>query len=450
MIHALTRTRREGERTAAPSPSDLNPAALALVSTHGSSILRTARRYSKTPEDAEDAYQRGLEILLTKAPSSRQVDLVPWLKTVVKHEAFAIRRSRERGISTPESDLDAAAAPAPATEDRVEQHERLQTGAEAMSQLKPQEVRCLSLLAEGFSYNQICEQTGFTYTKVNRCVSEGRRAFRQQVTRIESGAECERLAPRLSALADGELEPAEIRTIRRHLRGCPACRATLVEFRSAPARVAALLPPVAVLAGEGPPGLGRAFGAVAAWVQERAAAIGLKLQGATEVASAQKVAAVAASGAAIAGGGAGAVKTLEQEGRTDRRPVPAQSQPSAAELVPYTQPEAARPPRGDAGVAPGHGERGGPEAGSRAPSSSREPALGAEFGGPEGGPTTSRSASGRTPGTTSEFASASGRSGGSARNGEFGPQHSGQRTRSGSGASSSSSTPRSSSGEFGP
>ena len=45
--------------------------------------VATARRYSATPEDAEDAYQRGLEILLAKAPTADEAELVPWLKTVV-------------------------------------------------------------------------------------------------------------------------------------------------------------------------------------------------------------------------------------------------------------------------------------------------------------------------------------------------------------------------------
>jgi GTP cyclohydrolase FolE2 len=43
----------------------------------------SARRYAATPEDAEDACQRGLEILLTKAPSTSEEELIPWLKTVV-------------------------------------------------------------------------------------------------------------------------------------------------------------------------------------------------------------------------------------------------------------------------------------------------------------------------------------------------------------------------------
>src|SRR5919197_1907321 len=91
--------RRQGAR---PSRPEIERAARGLIARHGSQLLATARRYSSTPEDAEDAYQRALEILLTKAPSTSDEDLVPWLKTVVKHEAWALRRQRER--HTPPTD----------------------------------------------------------------------------------------------------------------------------------------------------------------------------------------------------------------------------------------------------------------------------------------------------------------------------------------------------------
>jgi DNA-directed RNA polymerase specialized sigma24 family protein len=61
---------------------EIDAAATALVARHGAQILATARRYAATPEDAEDAYQRGLEILLRKAPTTREYELVPWLKTL--------------------------------------------------------------------------------------------------------------------------------------------------------------------------------------------------------------------------------------------------------------------------------------------------------------------------------------------------------------------------------
>src|SRR3954453_21208593 len=77
---------------ARPSRAQIEPAALELLSRHSAGLLATARRYAETPEDAEDAYQRGVEILLTKAPTTREEELLPCLKTVVKHEAFAARR----------------------------------------------------------------------------------------------------------------------------------------------------------------------------------------------------------------------------------------------------------------------------------------------------------------------------------------------------------------------
>ena len=48
--------------------------------------MRTARRYAATVEDAKDAYQRGIEIMLTKAPDIPEAELLPWLKTVVSWE----------------------------------------------------------------------------------------------------------------------------------------------------------------------------------------------------------------------------------------------------------------------------------------------------------------------------------------------------------------------------
>src|SRR3954452_12781781 len=273
--------------TARPSRAQIEPAALALLSRHSAGLLATARRYSATPEDAEDAYQRGVEILLTKAPTTTEDELLPWLKTVVKHEAYAVRKSSGRAVLAEEPaahERDECAW----TDERAERYERLRVGAEAMAGLKPQEIRCLLLKAEGLSYQEICAATGFTYTKVNRCLTEGRRAFLKRVAGIEAGAECERLAPLISKLADGETSKDELRALRPHLKGCLACKATLREYRATPARLAGLVPPVVALGGGAPSFLSR--------VIDRFAALG--------DAAGAKVAAVAASAVVVAGGGA--------------------------------------------------------------------------------------------------------------------------------------------------
>jgi len=262
--------------------------------------MSTARRYAASPEDAEDAYQRGLEILLTKAPTTSADDLVPWLKTVVKHEAFALRKQRERhGVPT---EHDPAGPGAADTHEQVERLDRLQRGAEAMQRLKPQEIRCMLLLAEGHSYRQIQEITGFSYTKVNRCLTEGRRSFLRRVEGIEAGAECERLAPQLSALADGVATSKDMALLRPHLRTCLSCRAALRDAREVPARVAALAP-IGLLAGGDAGGL-RALGG---WINDRVTALVLRGQDLLEIASSHKLAA-AASAAALGGGGIATVE----------------------------------------------------------------------------------------------------------------------------------------------
>ena len=110
--------------------------------------------------------------------------------------------------------------PAKITHDRAAQYARLPQAAEALGQLKPQEIRVLQLKAEGYSYREICQLTGWTLTKVNRCLTEGRRAFVERLAGIEAGSECERLRPLVSALAMGRPPAKDLHALRPHLRTC--------------------------------------------------------------------------------------------------------------------------------------------------------------------------------------------------------------------------------------
>jgi RNA polymerase sigma factor (sigma-70 family) len=211
---------------------------------------RTARRYSICADDAEDAYQRALEILLTKAPPIEGDALVRWMQTVTKREALGVRRQRERLLGKPrklsEDDdrdpLDSLPADQPDPTDRAARRERVAKSGEALRALKPQEARALTLKAEGYSYAEIGEITGWTYTKINRCMAEGRKRFLEVFADIEHGRRCERHAAALSALADGELEKDEAHEVHLHLRSCGSCRAKLRAFRGIPRTVFELLP----------------------------------------------------------------------------------------------------------------------------------------------------------------------------------------------------------------
>jgi RNA polymerase sigma factor (sigma-70 family) len=226
-------------------------AAVELIAREGADLSRTARRYSLCAEDAEDAYQRALEILLLKAPNDRPRDLIRWTKTVVKHEALAIRRNRERLLGTPatrtgergeDDPIAQIAASGDGPVERLELSEQVGRSREALQALKPAELRSLTLLAAGYSYAEIGRITGFSQTKVNRCLAEGRERFRRIVSGSEDGTRCAEMEPLLSAFCDGEANGEEEIAVREHLRACAGCRATMRAYRTAPAAVAALAP----------------------------------------------------------------------------------------------------------------------------------------------------------------------------------------------------------------
>ncbi len=224
-------------------------AAVETYARHEQALRRQARRFSLCADDADEALQRALEILLRKAPTTDPRELIRWTQTVVKHEALAVRRERERLLGGPppggEDELDWIAlipAESAGPAERTERRDAIARCREALQTLKPQELRTLGLLAEGYSYREIGEITGFSQTKINRCLAEGRERFRKLMARSEDGRRCADLRPRLSAFCDGEASVAEQAEVREHLRACAHCRATLRAYRAVPAATAALAP----------------------------------------------------------------------------------------------------------------------------------------------------------------------------------------------------------------
>ncbi len=294
---------------------------LRTVAAHADSLLRTARRHSICVDDAQDAYQRALEIFMTHADRLDPARAAGWLHVVVKREAQAIRRSRTKLVGSSDVDFDAQEERrVPSPDEQLLSFDMVSRSAEALQRLKPQELRALWLKAQGHSYNEIGALTGWSYTKVNRCLTEGRRSFLERYAGIESGAECERWMPVISAMVDREATPQQILDLRPHLRNCPGCRAMLKALKDSSTPLSAVLPvPLVVVATGSSEHLSnlllRTYEAVTGGLHERAVHSVTKAQAAFEAAAAGKVAAVAASAAAVAGGGYATVeRTVRHEG----------------------------------------------------------------------------------------------------------------------------------------
>ncbi|MGZ5340366.1 MAG: RNA polymerase sigma factor [Solirubrobacterales bacterium] len=172
-METLDTSGQEQEGNGLPAHEHRRTAALALIARYDKSLRRTARRFSLCADDADDAYQRALEILLRKGPVIEPERLARWMHTVTRHEAYAVRRQRSRGhestvVETEDGDavdaLELVPSDAPQPDEGVEREERIARGREALKSLKPHEVRALTLKAEGYSYAEISEMTGWSRT----------------------------------------------------------------------------------------------------------------------------------------------------------------------------------------------------------------------------------------------------------------------------------------------
>ena len=106
-----------------------------------------------------------------------------WLTLTLKRRCWALYRLQRRGWEQSSGrDVDRCCGeevPGGCGADQLELAEEVVETRNRLGELKRDERRALSLLAVGYSYREIGELTGWTYTKVNRCLAEGRAALRE-------------------------------------------------------------------------------------------------------------------------------------------------------------------------------------------------------------------------------------------------------------------------------
>src|SRR4051794_39843925 len=92
------RTERGGRPGRSPGEARVS----ALLARHGPALMRVARQASMCHDDAMDALQRALEIYVRRLEHVDVATEAAWLKVVIRHEAYAIRRSRGDCVTTPD------------------------------------------------------------------------------------------------------------------------------------------------------------------------------------------------------------------------------------------------------------------------------------------------------------------------------------------------------------
>ncbi len=157
-----------------------------LYREHYPRLLRIAVSNAANRTDAEEAVQFAFLAFLQKFDPDCKAPPLAWLTTTLKRECWAayrrqqLDRSAGQETATDSEDRGFSAESIPSGDTGPEQLlERIEEARAKLAALKPAERRTLSLIGAGYSYREVGQITGFSYTKINRCAAEGRAALRR-------------------------------------------------------------------------------------------------------------------------------------------------------------------------------------------------------------------------------------------------------------------------------
>jgi RNA polymerase sigma factor (sigma-70 family) len=154
-----------------------------LLGNHQTQLRNQVRFHSRSPEEAEEALADACVQFMRFWDGPPGIPALQWMLVVAKRCAWAIAgRERRRAAASAglvyelgDSQLERQLPdPAPDPAERAERSAELAEIAELLEELKPDERTALILLGLGCSYAEIAELRGWSYTKVNRCIAEGR------------------------------------------------------------------------------------------------------------------------------------------------------------------------------------------------------------------------------------------------------------------------------------
>lgn len=159
-----------------------------LYSAQRPRLLAIAKRNCVNGEEAEEALHDAFILFIDHFDPEGEAPALAWLTLTLKRRCWALssRQQLARNRAPISSATVSIGSRSQAITDSVrlpdelaEVTEKVAEVRSQLAELKPNERRALCLLALGYSYSEICELTEWTYTKVNRCLAEGRARLRE-------------------------------------------------------------------------------------------------------------------------------------------------------------------------------------------------------------------------------------------------------------------------------
>jgi RNA polymerase sigma-70 factor (ECF subfamily) len=219
-----------------------------LLRRHADRIYRFGIRMCRHPDDAQDVLQ---ETMLAVARSAAQfrgdASFAGWLFSIVRNTCARKRRKRKHEPEAVES-IDAPLPSAAAEPDEDLERRRLGHALEvAIGELQPMYREVLMLRdVEGLSAKETAAALQLSVAAVKTRLHRARVDLRERLApqfapepAVDDAAGCPDVLASLSTHLEGDLDPAQCRTLERHIAACPRCAARCDTLRSTLALCAA-------------------------------------------------------------------------------------------------------------------------------------------------------------------------------------------------------------------
>jgi RNA polymerase sigma factor (sigma-70 family) len=177
-----------------------------LFRLHYARLVRRVQRGDGVPEAVAEDCASFAFLQLCRTQPRRSGQTPAWLRTVARYEAYAWHRHRRRFPSLdegPQRTQSEDGESVPASE-RVRAHVDVELPVEAREALRSlaalgeRRRAALTLQVAGYSYREIQQLLGVTYTWVNRHITEGRAQLRRQASEAEQAVEAWSSSPALT------------------------------------------------------------------------------------------------------------------------------------------------------------------------------------------------------------------------------------------------------------
>lgn len=143
-------------------------------------LLGVCMKYLKNEDEARDSVQQIFLKVIQELGKYKVAYFKSWLYMVAKNHCLMLLRDRQRKSS---AELNEAALAAPEEEtdiaELIQTDQTLDWVAEGLKELNIEQQQCVTLFyLEKKSYQEITEQTGFTYLQVKSYIQNGKRNLR--------------------------------------------------------------------------------------------------------------------------------------------------------------------------------------------------------------------------------------------------------------------------------